>query len=77
MAEEYSIAMFEDGTTDVIPNSWIQDYLKKDDQFEETKYKIEGNFFYLQSIMKSNKFLVKVKRYDLKLFYFDSYKYYV
>ncbi|GJQ77369.1 hypothetical protein Trydic_g20775 [Trypoxylus dichotomus] len=28
--EEYSIALFEDGTKEMIPKAWIQDYLKED-----------------------------------------------
>lgn len=27
MSEEYSLAVFEDGSTEMIPKSWIQDYL--------------------------------------------------
>lgn len=28
--EEYSVAVFEDGTKEMIPKSWIQDYLKEE-----------------------------------------------
>lgn len=36
MCDEYSIAMFDDGRTDIIPNYWIQDYLKNDNEPMET-----------------------------------------
>lgn len=43
MSSEYSIAMFEDGRTDIIPNYWIQDYLKKDnDALQPTDVKNRG-----------------------------------
>ncbi|XP_018326699.1 uncharacterized protein LOC108737995 [Agrilus planipennis] len=29
--DEYSLAVFEDGTTEMIPKSWVQDYLTKND----------------------------------------------
>lgn len=51
--EEYSIALFEDGTKEMIPKAWIQDYLK-----EENSGKILTiTLFDVYIITRSNFFL--------------------
>ncbi|KAI4464005.1 hypothetical protein MML48_4g00010509 [Holotrichia oblita] len=39
--EEYSIALFEDGTKEMIPKSWIQDYLKEENTESDMEMQYE------------------------------------